>query len=80
MSHKKLSKEKIINELQVAIQNKSVTLLDDANLQVELSMYEMKLSPSGKRTYNARNGYHDDMIIATAICLNSINTGKYSVL
>lgn len=74
------TKEKIINELQVAIQNKSVTLLDDANLQVELSMYEMKLSPSGKRTYNARNGYHDDMIIATAICLNSINTGNYSLL
>lgn len=74
------TKEKIINELQVAIQNKSVTLLDDANLQVELSMYEMKLSPSGKRTYNARNGYHDDMIIATAICLNSINTGNYCLI
>lgn len=74
------TKERIINELQVAIQNKSLTLRDDASLQVELSMYEMKLSPTGKRTYNAKSGYHDDLIIATAICLNSINSGRYSLL
>lgn len=74
------TKERIINELQVAIQNKTISLRDYEALQVELSMYEMKLSPSGKRTYNAQSGYHDDLIIATAICLNSINSGNYCLI
>lgn len=74
------SKEQIINELQVAIQNRAVTLLDDEMLQIELSMYEMKVSQTGKRIYNARPGYHDDLIIATAIALNSINKGNYCLL
>ena len=74
------SKEHIINELQVAIQNKEVILKDDVALQTELSMYEMKISSTGKRIYNAKAGYHDDMIIATAICLHSISSGNYSII
>lgn len=74
------SKERIINELQVAIQNKTITLKDDSNLQTQLSMYEMKVSSTGKRIYNAKSGYHDDLIIATAICLHSISSGSYSLL
>lgn len=74
------SKEHIINELQVAIQNKDVILKNDVTLQTELSMYEMKISSTGKRIYNAKTGYHDDMIIATAICLHSISSGNYSVI
>lgn len=74
------TKERIINELQVAIQNRDIILKDDANLQTQLSMYEMKVSSTGKRVYNAKSGYHDDMIIATAICLHSIRSGNYSLL
>lgn len=74
------TKERIINELQVAIQNKDIVLRDDAALQTQLSMYEMKISPNGKRIYNAKSGYHDDLIIATAIGLHSISTGRYSLL
>lgn len=74
------SKEKIINELQVAIQNKDITLRDDAALQTELSMYEMKVSSTGKHVYNAKSGYKDDMIIATAICLHSISKGNYTII
>lgn len=74
------SKERIINELQVCIQNKEITLVDDANLQTQLSMYEMKISSNGKRIYNAKSGYHDDMIIATAIALHSIHSGNYSLM
>lgn len=74
------TKERIINELQVAIQNKDIVLKDDGDLQTQLSMYEMKVSTTGKRIYNAKTGYHDDMIIATAICLHSISSGNYSLL
>lgn len=74
------SKERIINELQVGIQNRDIVLVDDSNLQTQLSMYEMKITSNGKRTYNAKHGYHDDLIIATAISLHSISTGRYSLL
>lgn len=74
------SKEKIINELQVAIQNKDITLKDSAALRTELSMYEMKISSTGKHIYNAKNGHHDDLVIATAICLHSISNGNYSLM
>ena len=74
------TKERIINELQVGIQNRDLILKDDANLQTQLSMYEMKVSSTGKRIYNAKTGYHDDMVIATAICLHSISSGNYSLL
>lgn len=74
------SKERIINELQVAIQNKDILLVDDPNLQTQLSMYEMKTTPNGHRVYNAKSGYHDDMIIATAICLHSISKSQYCLL
>lgn len=74
------TKEQIINELQVGIQNRDLMLVDDANLQTQLSMYEMKITNNGKRTYNAKSGYHDDMIIATAICLHSIKSGQYILL
>ena len=74
------TKEQIINELQVAIQNKDIVLKDDVELQTQLSMYEMKLSSAGRRTYNAKSGYHDDMIIATAICLHSISSGNYTLI
>lgn len=74
------SKERIINQLQVGIQNRDLSLLDDAALQNELSLYEMRISSNGKRIYNAKSGYHDDLIIATAIALYSITTGNYNIL
>lgn len=74
------SKARIINELQVGIQNKDIVLKDDINLQTQLSMYEMKISSTGKRIYNAKTGYHDDMIIAAAICLHSISSGNYAII
>lgn len=74
------TKERIINELQIGIQTRTITLLDNEELQTQLSMFEMKLTANNKKVYNAKQGYHDDIIMATAICLNSINTGNYNLL
>lgn len=71
------SKEKIINNFQVAIQNKEVSILNDEYLKLQLDMYEMKLSSTNKRTYNAASGYHDDCLIATLLAFDCINKGKY---
>lgn len=73
------SKERLINTFQVAIQNKEVTILNDATLKIEMAMYEMKLSSTGKKTYNAANGYHDDCIIAMLLAFDCIRKGTYII-
>ena len=73
------SKQKLVNTLQVAIQNKSIQLLNEKKLVTELTMYEAKLSPSGKMTYNAANGYHDDLVIATMLALDCITKANYCI-
>lgn len=73
------SKQKLVNTLQVAIQNKSVQLLNDKNLVTQLTMYESKLSSTGKVTYNAANGYHDDLVIATMLALDCITKANYCI-
>lgn len=73
------SKERIINKFQVAIQNNEVQILNDEYLKLQLDMYEMKLSSTNKRTYNAANGYHDDCIIATLLAFDCINKGNYVI-
>lgn len=72
------SKERIINQLQVYIQNREVSFLPDEELITELSVYEMKLS-NNKHIYNAPIGYHDDLVISTCLALDCINKGNYIV-
>ena len=73
------SKERIINNMQVAIQNKDVQLLNDKTLQVQLDMYEMKVTSNGRHTYNAHSGYHDDCIIAMLLAFDCIKKGTYDI-
>ena len=73
------SKERIINRFQVLMQNKQVTILNDATLMTQLDMYEMKTTQNNKHTYNAANGYHDDCIIALLLALECINKGTYVI-
>lgn len=73
------SKERLINNFQVAMQNKTVQILDNQTLRIQMDMYEMKVNQNGKRTYNAANGYHDDCIIAMLLAFNCITTGQYCI-
>lgn len=73
------SKERLINNFQVAMQNDDVTILDNQTLRIQMDMYEMKVNPNGKRTYNAASGYHDDCIIAMLLAFNCISTGHYCI-
>lgn len=68
------TKNKIINQLQLAIQKHEIQLLDDVELKVQFSSYEVQLTPTGKTTFNATKGAHDDIVMATAICLDSISS------
>lgn len=61
------SKCEIIEELQRAIYQGEPRIINDSNLHEELSLFEDKTTPSGKLTYGAPSGYHDDTVIATAL-------------
>lgn len=73
------SKQDIISNLQVLIQNNEVKLPDDDALKVQLMKYEMTVSKTGKPVYNAAIGYHDDMIMSAAIALWSVKKNKPKV-
>jgi len=73
------SKERLINNFQVAMQNDTVQILDNQTLRIQMDMYEMKVTNNGKRTYNAASGYHDDCIIAMLLAFNCISTGQYYI-
>lgn len=72
------SKRKIIEELAKMIEACEISLLDDRELQNELTAYEVNELKSGL-TYNAPSGYHDDLVMATAIALHTMKTGKYNI-
>lgn len=73
------SKEKLVNNFQVAIQNKDTTILPNSKLLTEMAMYELKLSSTGKKTYNAADGYHDDAVIAMLLAFDCISKGVYLI-
>lgn len=79
------NKIEMINKLQVAFEQKQITLLDDERQTAQLSMYECTYNmKTGNLTYNAPNGANDDMVMALLIafeCKRNVNkTGQYSFL
>lgn len=74
------SKRKVIEQYIVEVQNRTIQLLDDPEQKVQLAAYQMEKTPSGKITYNAAKGYHDDIIMATAFALHGMRTAQYAVV
>lgn len=63
-----VSKRKLIERMQVAIQNKTVKLMKDQDQMQQFSFYESKVDPkTNKVTYNAPAGMHDDKVMATLL-------------
>lgn len=74
------TKRKAIEAFVVEVQNRTVQLLDDPELKVQLAAYQLERTPSGKVTYNAAKGYHDDIIMATAFALHGMRSAQYAVI
>lgn len=70
------TKREIIESLAVAIQNNNITYPDDKELISQLQHYACEKTPSGKLTYNALPGHHDDIVISMALCLSLKDTNK----
>lgn len=74
------SKQKIVQSMQVAIQNQKVALLDDPVLVKQFTMFEAKLTPTGKVTYEAAKGHHDDIVMSVLLAFDCLNTGSYNYI
>ena len=70
-------KVRLVNQLQVALEQKAVTLLDDRGLLVQLSAYEATYNPKTNNvSYNAPQGLHDDNCISTMLALDALECGR----
>lgn len=73
------SKRRLVENFQVAIQNKDCTLLNNEKLLNQMSQFESKLTSTGKVTYAASKSNRDDMIMSTLLAYDCINSGSYSI-
>jgi hypothetical protein len=76
-------KIKLINQLQVAFEQRRISILDDEKQTNELSMYEAKVKDNGTVTFNAPIGGNDDIVMALMFALEAMTiknkTGKYKI-
>ena len=77
-------KGRLVTQMQVALEQNTITLLDDAGLLAQLAAYEASYNPrTGVVTYNAPQGLHDDNCISTMLALDawhsSQKTGVYHI-
>lgn len=62
------SKVEVIQKLMLDFEQQNITIPDNPELLVELDNYEMQFTEKTKTvTYNAKKGYHDDMVMSLAI-------------
>lgn len=77
------SKIRIINQLQVAFEQRQIRIMESNAQTAELSMYEAKVNGKGTVTYNAPIGCNDDTVIALMLSLEAFKlknkTGKYNI-
>ena len=61
------SKKQLIEKLSIAIDNRMISILPVEELINELESYSYTIGPTGRIRYNAPQGQHDDLVIATAL-------------
>lgn len=72
------SKRKLVEKLQVALQNGAIKLLNDKEQNLQLSFYEATINPKTNSTsYNAKVGYHDDCVVALMLALDASTISNY---
>ena len=70
-------KVRLVNQLQVALEQKAVSLLDDRGLLLQLAAYEATYNPKTNNvSYNAPQGLHDDNCISTMLALDALESGR----
>lgn len=78
------SKQEIVTEMQIALEQERVQLLRDARLLDEMRRFEATVNPKTKKiSYGGHIGTHDDCVMATLIAhhayCDSTKIGKYNI-
>lgn len=73
------TKPPLIEDLKLALEKEDLKLIDNSTLLSELLAYERKTSPSGKPSYSAPEGIHDDCVMALALAWNASLTGGFGL-
>jgi hypothetical protein len=72
------TKHEIISALELAMDQKTITLLNDDVLKGELQAYEKTERAGGLPSYSAPAGFHDDTVIATALAWHAAQASESS--
>lgn len=76
------SKQDLVTTLQLALENKDITLMRDDEQLNQLRSYEAQINPRTKSiSYNGKAGVHDDIVIALMLAYYSYKQrlGNYSI-
>ena len=76
------SKQDLVTTLQLALENKDITLMRDDEQLNQLRSYEAQINPRTKSiSYNGKAGVHDDIVIALMLAYYSYKQrlGTYSI-
>lgn len=76
------SKQDLVTTLQLALENKDITLMRDDEQLNQLRSYEAQINPRTKTiSYNGKAGVHDDIVIALMLAYYSYKQrlGNYSI-
>ena len=63
------TKQQLIQNLELQIENEEVSFPEIQELINELSMYKYEITKAGNATYAAPSGYHDDCVISLALAV-----------
>lgn len=66
------SKKEIIEKLSIYIEQKRITLLPLTETMFEFDNFTYEIGPTGRVRYQAIEGFHDDIVIAHALAVSSL--------
>lgn len=61
------SKNEIVNKLAVSIEYKEISIPNIRTIRTELAVFTYGLTRTGKISYNAPSGFHDDIVMSLAL-------------
>lgn len=74
------TKPKLIENLQLMIENQQIRIISDPNVIAEFGAYSYTSLPSGNIRYGAPPGFHDDEVISTALMAFGMQGGSTPII
>ena len=65
-------KKELIEKLSIWIEQKKIHLLPDQTALFEYENFSYEIGPTGKIRYGAKEGFHDDIVMADALAVWSL--------